>query len=220
MLFNSSWDGENIPLEYSFNSSYPINYGEPNFNFPAPLYSISARSPMPHRLSFYQRWRLHPSSESHNKLGMKHCIYGHRPRTCRQTYWTCSRLHSVPLSYSIGGSVLVPKKQTGNAILVEELHSTKNMKFPCLRFKEQSFPCLIYCLPLWSSSQSSWLQIQRSGFDSRRYQIFWEVVDLERGPLSLVSTTQELLERKNSWSGLGSREYGRRDPWSWPRGTI
>jgi hypothetical protein len=27
-------------------------------------------------------------------------------------------------------------------------------------------------LPLWSSGQSSWLQIQSSGFDSRRYQIF------------------------------------------------
>jgi hypothetical protein len=26
--------------------------------------------------------------------------------------------------------------------------------------------------PLWSSGQSSWLQIQRSDFDSRRYQIF------------------------------------------------
>jgi hypothetical protein len=26
--------------------------------------------------------------------------------------------------------------------------------------------------PLWSSGLSSWLQIQRSGFDSRRYQIF------------------------------------------------
>jgi hypothetical protein len=38
--------------------------------------------------------------------------------------------------------------------------------------------------PLWSSGQSFWLQIQRSGFDSRRYQIFWEVVGLEQGPLS------------------------------------
>jgi hypothetical protein len=27
--------------------------------------------------------------------------------------------------------------------------------------------------PLWSSGQSSWLQIQRSRFDSRRYQIFF-----------------------------------------------
>jgi hypothetical protein len=32
-------------------------------------------------------------------------------------------------------------------------------------------------------------------FDFRRYQILWEVVGLERGPLSLVSTTEELLGR-------------------------
>jgi hypothetical protein len=32
------------------------------------------------------------------------------------------------------------------------------------------------------------------GFDSQRYQIFWEVVSLERGPLSLVSITEELLK--------------------------
>jgi hypothetical protein len=49
--------------------------------------------------------------------------------------------------------------------------------------------------PLWSSGQSSWLHIRRPGFDSRHYQI-WEVVGLERGPLSLVSTTEELLDRK------------------------
>jgi hypothetical protein len=39
--------------------------------------------------------------------------------------------------------------------------------------------------PMWFSGQSSWLQIQRSGFNSRCYQIFWGVVGLERGPLSL-----------------------------------
>jgi hypothetical protein len=32
------------------------------------------------------------------------------------------------------------------------------------------------------------------GFDPRRYQIFWVVVGLERGPLSLVRSTEELLE--------------------------
>jgi hypothetical protein len=37
-------------------------------------------------------------------------------------------------------------------------------------------------------------------------------VGLERGPLSLVSTIEELLERKSSGSGLESREYGSRDP--------
>jgi hypothetical protein len=66
------------------------------------------------------------------------------------------------------------------------------------------------------SGQSSWLQIQRSGFDSRHYQIFWEVVGLERGPLSLVSTTEELLGRKSSGSGLENRK----DPSRRPCGTI
>jgi hypothetical protein len=49
--------------------------------------------------------------------------------------------------------------------------------------------------PLWSSGQSSLLQIQRFVFDSRHYQIFREVVGLERGPFSLVSTTEEILGR-------------------------
>jgi hypothetical protein len=72
---------------------------------------------------------------------------------------------------------------------------------------------------LWPSGQSSWLQIQRSGFDSLHYQIFWEVVGLERGPLSLVRTIEELLERKNSCCGLESR-YGYGNPSRWPCGTF
>jgi hypothetical protein len=35
---------------------------------------------------------------------------------------------------------------------------------------------------------------------------------LERGPLSLARTIEELLGRKSSGSGLEIREYGRRDP--------
>jgi hypothetical protein len=50
--------------------------------------------------------------------------------------------------------------------------------------------------PLWSSGQSSWLQIRRPGFDSRHYQEKKKAVGLERGPLSIVSTTEELLGRK------------------------
>jgi hypothetical protein len=45
-------------------------------------------------------------------------------------------------------------------------------------------------------------------------------VGLERGPLSLVSTTEELLGRKSRGSGLENWEYGRREPSRWPRGTI
>jgi hypothetical protein len=35
-------------------------------------------------------------------------------------------------------------------------------------------------------------------------------VGLKRGPLSLVSTIEELLERKSSGSGLENRDYGRK----------
>jgi hypothetical protein len=73
---------------------------------------------------------------------------------------------------------------------------------------------------LWSSAQSSCLQIQRPGFDSRGYQIFWEVVGLERGPLSLVSTIEEVLEIKSSGSGLENRDYDRKDSSRWQRGTL
>jgi hypothetical protein len=37
-------------------------------------------------------------------------------------------------------------------------------------------------------------------------------VGLERGPLSLVITTEGILERKSSGSGLENRCYGRGDP--------
>jgi hypothetical protein len=84
--------------------------------------------------------------------------------------------------------------------------------------------CTFYNGFIWptlrSSGQSCWLQIQKPGFDSRRYQIFWEVVGLELGPFSHVSTIEELLERKSSSSGLESWEYGRRDPSRWPRVTL
>jgi hypothetical protein len=40
------------------------------------------------------------------------------------------------------------------------------------------------------------------GFDYRRYHIFWEVVGLERGSLSLVRIIEELLELRSSGSGL------------------
>jgi hypothetical protein len=42
---------------------------------------------------------------------------------------------------------------------------------------------------------------------------------LERGPLSLVSTIEELHGRNNSGSGLESREYSRKASLHWPRDT-
>jgi hypothetical protein len=83
-----------------------------------------------------------------------------------------------------------------------------------VKFRNVSWP------PLWSSGQSSCLPIQRPGFDSRCYQIFSEIVGLERGTLSLASTIEDLLERKSSGSDLENRDYGRRNPSRWPRGTL
>jgi hypothetical protein len=40
------------------------------------------------------------------------------------------------------------------------------------------------------------------------------------GPLSLLSTTEELLGRKSNGSSLEKREYGHRDPLCWPRNTL
>jgi hypothetical protein len=45
-------------------------------------------------------------------------------------------------------------------------------------------------------------------------------VGLERGPLSLVSTVEELFGRKSSGSGLENREYGRRGSVALTRGTL
>jgi hypothetical protein len=95
------------------------------------------------------------------------------------------------------------------------------------RFQAFPFPGLSeilssYCSwwpPLLSTGQSSWLQIRRSrvqfpGTARKR------VVGLERSPLSLVSTTEELLERNSSGSGLEIREYGRRDSSRLPCGSL
>jgi hypothetical protein len=46
------------------------------------------------------------------------------------------------------------------------------------------------------------------------------VVGLERGLLSLMSTIEELFERKISGFGLENRDYGHRDLSCLPRGTL
>jgi hypothetical protein len=45
-------------------------------------------------------------------------------------------------------------------------------------------------------------------------------VGLERGPPSFMIAIEELRERNSSGSGLENRDYGRRDPSRWQRGTL
>jgi hypothetical protein len=90
--------------------------------------------------------------------------------------------------------------------------------------QENSRQCAVFSTGVWRLDRLCGLLVRvpgyRSRFDSQRYQIFWEVVGLEPGPLSLVCTIEELLGRKSSSSRLESQEYGRRDPSRWPRATL
>jgi hypothetical protein len=121
----------------------------------------------------------------------------------------CQTLGHTPIPYFLFLIVEVKMKVSKlNRRLIRNLTLFPRIRqLPWCTIRLVSFTILTMWLPRWCSGQSSRLQIQRSGFDSRCYQIFWEVVGLERGPLSLMSTTEELPERKSSVSGLKSREY-------------
>jgi hypothetical protein len=84
--------------------------------------------------------------------------------------------------------------QTDIQTIYRQLHVSlhvSHIRTACLTYRINSnlitLPITMRGPPLWYSGQSSWLQIQRPGFDSRHYQKK-NVVGLERGPLSLVST--------------------------------
>jgi hypothetical protein len=69
--------------------------------------------------------------------------------------------------------------------------------------------------PLWSSSQSSWLQNQRSGSDSRYYQVWvWN------GSTQPREYNWGAAWRKSSGSSLENREFGHGDTLRWPRNTV
>jgi hypothetical protein len=57
------------------------------------------------------------------------------------------------------------------------------------------------------------------GFDSLHFQIFWEALCLERGPLSLVRTTEELLEGKVAALVYKTEINDRENPSRWLRDT-
>jgi hypothetical protein len=73
---------------------------------------------------------------------------------------------------------------------------------------------------VWSSVRVPVYRSRDPGFGSRCYQILWEVVGLELGPLSPLRITEELLEWKSNGSGLGNQINGRSDPLRWPRDTL
>jgi hypothetical protein len=130
-----------------------------------------------------------------------------------QCWIKCWVSYSEPLSWNhslaaksgwSGGDSYSMRPLVGAGVVVFTVqsltHTTEHIRAEYLSIFHVSFILIcpydmILSPPLWSRGQSSWLQTQRSGFDSWRYQISWEV-RLELGPFNLVSTTEELLERK------------------------
>jgi hypothetical protein len=140
------------------------------------------------------------------------CILINKYQTLRHTY--CLRLKGITKTLALS-----PKDMLDETIMIS--YQDSNTYYNLTWLQKKLWPGIpevyivllkVMGLPLWSSAQSSWLQMQRPGFDSRHYQSFWEVVGLEQVPLSLVSTTEELHDRKSWDSSLEWKEDGCRDP--------
>jgi hypothetical protein len=74
--------------------------------------------------------------------------------------------------------------------------------------------------PLWSSSHSSWLQIQRSRIRFPALPDFLRSSGPGPGSTQPREYNWGATWKKNSGSGLENREYGRRHPSRRPRGTL
>jgi hypothetical protein len=95
-----------------------------------------------------------------------------------------------------GSVALTTRHLSENLALTSPTSCARSVGIVRYRTQATEFFNIVYNIPpLWSSGQSSWLQIRRPGFDSQHYQKK-KVVRLEGGPLSLVSTTEELIDRK------------------------
>jgi hypothetical protein len=103
---------------------------------------------------------------------------------CESTVTQVTQLHAP-----VAGSTICLVGGSGNNDLCRHVNFIK---------QKYSFRTDFLKTLLWSSGQSS-------GFDSRRHQIFWEVVGLERGPLSFMRIIEELFQ-ENTGSGLENRD--------------
>jgi hypothetical protein len=98
---------------------------------------------------------------------------------------------SLTLDACISGTQLL-KESLKSSLFLNELNSVRKW-----------FGCDRHCGLV---VRVSGYRYRGPGFDPRRLQTFWEAAGLERCPLSLVRTTEELLGRKCSGSGLENRD--------------
>jgi hypothetical protein len=127
--------------------------------------------------------------------------------------WAVSGLRSKSLDLPTeGSSVSHLAEEFGEPLCFTPLCITavtirKNL---VLRYRFHTFPTESMYSDRLCDVVVSGYRSRGPGFDSRPYEIFWEVVGLERGPLSLVRTIEELTEWKSSGSGLQNRD---KRPW-------
>jgi hypothetical protein len=152
-------------------------------------------------LSAFRRCCLLPYSRRNRRwLGVTRIISVRRcfllPYSRRNRRWL-----EITQIISVSECFLLPYSRRNNCQMDHaDNHSTFQFTFSWTAYLMFSGEIVFICAgkkrpPLWSGGQSSWLQIRRPGFDSRHYQKK-KVVGLERDSLSLVSTTEELLDRK------------------------
>jgi hypothetical protein len=95
-----------------------------------------------------------------------------------------------------------------HATLIENQHIHLNCQISPMALQAASMNIFIMIGYVWSSGQSSWLQIQKS------WVRFLALSD------HYQNGAEELLGRNSSGSGLEIREYGLRDPLYLPRDTL
>jgi hypothetical protein len=153
----------------------------------------------------YTRWPLllHVSAAHGPSSGNTYYLRNH----CTVHFVFCTYERIVGILVNLFGRIFLP------FFFQQPFQCSSLLSFTCVYFSAVCSCDLVFRVPGYRSRDP--------GFDSWRYQIFWEIVGLERGPFSLVRITEELLERKNSGSGCRkSRLTTLGDPLHWPRDTL
>jgi hypothetical protein len=140
-----------------------------------------------------------------------------RACVCVCTYWTFATLQEVInwvllnknmdpthsyVFYCISDFLCSPSVFINSSVLVENRTINNILKFGTHFVESSVYMCVCFVGLLCN------LVARVPGYRSRGPgSISGEVVALKRGPLSLVSRIEELLERKSNGSGLENRDY-------------